>query len=187
MRVAQARADKCIADLTAKEGRAVAACSAVGDGLAERMAANGLHYGTLLEIGTYHGVGAIVLAHFADRVITVDVTPPSDRQALRDIYRWLAPEIAARICQVWVPDNAAKAALVASLAFDMAFIDGGHSELQTALDFRITRKCGTCLFHDYPMSGSGCDGPGIVLDRARDAGDGVVTNDEPFGWWRAAE
>ena len=49
-----------------------------------------------------------MLAHFADRVITVDVTPPSDRQALRDIYRWLEPDIAARICQVWVPDNAAK-------------------------------------------------------------------------------
>ena len=186
MRAAQDRAEQCIAALTAKEGKAVAACSSVGDGLADRMAGNGLHYGIILEIGTYHGASAVVLAHFADRVITVDVTPPSDRQALRDIYRWLAPEIAARICQVWVPDNAAKATLVASLHFDMAFLDGGHSEMQTALDFRITRKCGTCLFHDYPMSGSGCDGPGIVLDRASDENDGVVTTCEPFGWWRAA-
>ena len=186
MSVACDRANTLIRQLTEKEGDVVAKCSSVGDGLAEQMDATGKRYRRILEIGTLYGVGAIVLAHFAENVITVDVTPLSEREPLMDIYRWLPPDIRSRIAQVWVPDNDAKRMLVGALTFDMAFIDGGHSELQTTIDFEITRRCGTLLFHDYPTSGSGCIGPGIVLDGARERDDGVVTTDPPFGWWRAA-
>ena len=185
MSTARERAEKTIANLVEKEGNKVCACSSVNDGLAAQMEGNGKRYRRILEIGTFHGVSAVVLTHFADTVITIDVTPPSERQALREIYRWLSVGMKSQIATVWVPDNDAKRLLVNGLDFDMAFIDGGHSELQTTIDFEITRRCGTLLFHDYPMSGSGCAGPGIVLDGARERGDGVVTTDPPFGWWRA--
>jgi len=179
------RAEKAmglIGQLAEKVGFDPFAQSSVGDGLAAQMEANGKHYRTILEIGTLRGVSAVVLAHFAENVITIDV---ERHKQLPDILKWLPRDTAQRISTVLVTDNDSKARLVNALSFDFAFIDAGHSELQVSIDFGLCRKCGAMLFHDYPMSGSGCNGPGLVLDAARDRGDGVVTTDPPFAWWRA--
>lgn len=176
------KANDLVRRLGEKTGIDLLAQSSVGDGLAAQVESLGRRFRTILEIGTLRGVSAIVLAHFAENVITIDVERNRD---LGEIYKWLPRDIGQRIGTVLVPDNDAKARRVNALNFDFAFVDAGHSELQVSIDFGLCRKCGIVLFHDYPASGSGCNGPGIVLDGLRERGDGVVTTCEPFGWWRA--
>jgi hypothetical protein len=53
-----------------------------------------------------------------------------------------------------VKDDAEKAALVAGLDFDLAFVDGDHDE-GVAVDFDLVKRCGAVLFHDYAVSRKG--------------------------------
>ena len=178
------KAGRIIETIKGVVGESVVAQSSVGDGLAERIASAlaGRRWNTVLEIGTLRGLSACVLACFAENVITIDCEPHEDR---KKVFAAVDRDISNRISSVIIPDNAAKTILVRHLVFDAAFIDAGHTEGQVSLDFSLAKRCGEMLFHDYPMSGSGCDGVGLVLDAAMAAGDGVVTVCEPFAWWRA--
>jgi predicted O-methyltransferase YrrM len=174
------RAQRRIDSIVEAVGGNVRAQSAVGDGLCKVLhALVAVKPECCVEVGTLRGLSAVALAHFCGTVITIDV----ERQPeLRQVLSLCPRHIRDRICPVIIPDNDAKAALIQRLDFQFAYIDGGHTEGQVALDFALTRRCGRVLFHDYPASGSGCDGVKVVLDKVTD---GVVEPRVPFAWWRA--
>ncbi|HUT37376.1 MAG TPA: hypothetical protein VNE39_28090, partial [Planctomycetota bacterium] len=86
----------------------------------------------------------------------------------------------ANVVPLRVADNAAKAALLDQLGFDLAFLDGDHSRDGVALDFAHTRRCGVVLFHDYAD-------PGFhgVTEFVDSLGEGTILRDVPFAWWFA--
>lgn len=175
------RAKTAVAKIVAQLGKGVLAQSSVGDGLPDVLHSLGRTPQCCLEIGTLRGLSAVVLAHFSQSVITVDLDWNVD---LAKVLALVDREIRNRIAAVQVGDNSDKALFVNRLNFDFAFIDAGHTEGQVAIDFGLTRRCGEMLFHDYPASGSDCDGVGIVLNGAI-AADGNVERRPPFAWWRA--
>ena len=161
-------------------GPDIFASSSVGDGLAERLAAEGKRWRCILEIGTHRAAATVVLACFAETVISIDVV----RQPhVAKVLAALPYNIRDRIATVIVPDNDAKVLLARHLDFDLAFVDGGHTEGQTFLDFAITRECGDVLFHDYPQCGRDARGVGMLVDRVKD---GRFVCAPPFAWWKAA-
>ena len=114
-------------------------------------AMKGRGYRTALEIGTYRGASAAEMAQFCDRVITIDLkhgqlTIDFDRHAF---WRSLGVE---NIDLHLVADDREKAALIAGLDFQFAFVDGAHDERVNA-DFAMVRRCGNVLFHDYEPGG----------------------------------
>lgn len=110
-------------------------------------------YRTVLEIGTYRGVGTAYIAGFVDKVITIDLKegrlekedPSFDRAAF---WRSMGAE---NIELCLVSSNEDKAKLIRSLEFDLAFIDGGKNDI--AEDFAMVSRCGAVLFHDYDDRG----------------------------------
>jgi len=126
-----------------------------GGGVLERVLA-GKGYRTVLEIGTYRGCAAAELAQFCERVVTIDLKRgklESNGEAFDRHAFWRSLGV-ANIDLHLVADDAEKAALVAGLAFDLAFIDGAHDET-VRNDFEITKRCGRVLFHDADDNGPG--------------------------------
>src|SRR5688572_941642 len=85
-------------------------------------------YRTVLEIGTYRGVGAAEISQYVERVITIDLKhgklerlgETHDRHAF---WRSLGID---NIEFIGVDDDAEKARVVNALDFDFALIDGAH-------------------------------------------------------------
>ena len=145
-----------------------------------------------------HGMGAAVLAHFADKVTTIDIV---DRPIADKVLCLL--EVKDRVRRVVVKDNDEKEGIVARTCFDMAFLDGDHTRYGLCFDFAITRRCGTVLFHDYPVSAPPLngdteymmhrypgaptwgDGSGFLLDYIVPAG--RIERGTSFAWWFAPE
>ncbi len=111
----------------------------------------GKGYRTVLEIGTYKGLSAACMAQYVEKVITIDLANGQLEQAGESFDRqalWNELGVADKIELHLVSGNKEKAALIASLDFDFAFIDGAHDE-SVKCDFEMVRKCGAALFHDY--------------------------------------
>lgn len=109
----------------------------------ERIAANGE---CALEIGTYNGLSAVVLARFFKRVVCVTLEEPGvDLDLKRRVWRDLGFD---NIEAVDLPEEAAKRAAIADIPFDFAYLDGDHVNC-TASDFRLVERCGRVLFHEY--------------------------------------
>lgn len=124
-----------------------------GAGVLEHVLGSG-RYRTVLEIGTYHGVGTAFMAKFVDKVITIDLAQGRLEQEDRTFDRkafWKALGVADKIDLRLVKSNEEKAALIRSLKFDLAFIDGGKEDV--AADFASVQHCGAVLFHDYDDRG----------------------------------
>ena len=109
---------------------------------------------TALEIGTYRGVGAAEISQFVDRVITVDlhqgrIEQLGEKWDRNAFWRSLGIEnIELRL----VRDDVEKAALIAGLDFDFAFVDGAHDQ-RVRDDFELVKRCGRVLFHDVDSRG----------------------------------
>ena len=97
---------------------------------------------TALEIGTYNGLTALVLARHFRRVITVDVAQAPLLDAIS------AHHGVENIVYVTVADNAEKARYITGLDFDFAFVDGDH-EHDTVADFALVKRCGAVMFHEH--------------------------------------
>lgn len=116
--------------------------SSVLEGFAAFLKSSGLRGHRCLEIGSWKGLTALVLARCFDQVVSVDVVADPQR------------EIIAAHCGVknvqflTVADNAQKARLIEGLAFDAAYVDGDHMR-DTQGDFDLVRSCGRVLFHEY--------------------------------------
>lgn len=123
-----------------------------GAGVLDHVLGEG-RYRTVLEIGTYRGVGTAYIAGFVDKVITIDLKdgrlekedPSFDRAKF-----WRAMGV-NNIDLRLVSSNAEKADLIKTLKFDLAFIDGGKDDV--AEDFASVSRCGAVLFHDYDDRG----------------------------------
>jgi predicted O-methyltransferase YrrM len=152
-----------------------------GAGVFEQILGSG-KYRHALEIGTYRGVTAAYMAQFCERVTTIDLIegqneklgPPVDRKAF-----WASMGI-DNIDLHLVSDEIDKAAIIASLDFDFAFIDGDHRGSAPARDFALVKACGAVLLHD-------CDGKNGVTHLVRSLPEEQVERMDIFAFWRSHE
>lgn len=95
-----------------------------------------------VEIGTCKGLTAIVLARHFREVVSIDIVPDKERA---EIAKHVG---ATNVRFVTVADNFEKAAVVNTLTFDAAYVDGDHAR-DTATDFALVRRGNRVLFHEY--------------------------------------
>lgn len=133
---------------------------------------------TVVETGTNRGFSALVLEEFCQQVHTFDVKDYPHRQEVFDRFS------KGRLRFHHIHDDAAKAAILAQLKFDFAFVDGNHYKV--ADDFALVETCGRVLFHDYS--------PGFPPENQRshvvrfvDGLLGIRTKQPPFAYWIADE
>lgn len=100
---------------------------------------------TCLEIGTYNGMSAIVLAQYFDRVICVSVDDKPGELLKHNIVKALG---ITNIRFFDCASNEEKAALVRDLDFDFCYQDGDHLN-DTHTDFALVKRCGRVLLHEY--------------------------------------
>lgn len=97
-----------------------------------------------LEIGTYLGMMALLLARLIPKITTIDTCPRTDPYAL-----WNAFGVTGRIDYFAFCDADDIPEFVGETDFDLAYIDGDHSYEGVKRDFEMTRRFGRVLFHDY--------------------------------------
>lgn len=98
---------------------------------------------TCLEIGTFFGTSAALLAYYSDKVVTMDVVFYNEPCRL-----WADCGVVPKIDYYLIENDDDKKYLINQMKFDFAFVDGGHLE-GVNLDFELVKKCGRVLFHDY--------------------------------------
>lgn len=96
-----------------------------------------------VEIGTYEGFTAQILAEKCARVETFDI-----RDYLAKYKIWYMHNVKRNINFHLIKNDVEKEKLINDLSFDFAFIDGSHME-GIVKDFELVKKCGSVLFHDY--------------------------------------
>lgn len=115
--------------------------SSVFHGLEKFLADNKVRGRLCFEIGTWHGLTAVVLSRFFDRVITVDV---AHNKLKHDIIDHLGIK---NIRCFDIVDNADKQRVAEQFDFDFAYMDGNHAA-DTEADWEITKRAGRVLFHE---------------------------------------
>ncbi len=100
---------------------------------------------TCLEIGSYNGISAIILAQYFERVVCVSL---DDRPGELLKHRIVAALGIDNIEFVDVEDNEEKAAVIDEMAFDFCYQDGDHLN-DTHSDFELSKRCGRVLLHEY--------------------------------------
>lgn len=98
---------------------------------------------TCLEIGTFHGITAILLSQFFERVVCVSIDEMPVMK--REIVSYLGIK---NIAFYDAKDNAEKARFIHALHFDFCYQDGDHTN-DTQTDFELVKRCGRVLFHEY--------------------------------------
>ena len=98
-----------------------------------------------LEIGTHEGLATSFLTQFCKHIDTIDIRDYYIKYKFWYHYK-LNKIIDAHVCK----SDEAKTALVKTLKFDFAFVDGDHQE-GVLLDWNIVKHCGRVLFHDYKV------------------------------------
>ncbi len=112
----------------------------------KRMQASGAKLGgTCLEIGTFHGITAVILSQFFDRVICVSLDDNKAKLMKHDIVKFLGID---NIRFFDIANNDEKVKLVNQMDFDFCYSDGDHTN-DTLLDFDLVKRCGRVLFHEY--------------------------------------
>jgi len=127
-------------------------------------------YNTVLEIGTYKGMSAALMAQYVSKVITIDLKHgrlERHSEVFKRHELWESLGL-TNIELILVKDNKEKAGVINELQFDFAFVDGAHDKTVKD-DFDMVRKCGNVLFHDYSFNG---------MDRPHDVYDFVNTLDQ---------
>lgn len=100
---------------------------------------------TCLEIGTFHGVTAALLAQHFGQVLCVTIDEPATRSLRDQIIEHLG---VTNVRFFDVANNEMKAELIGRLDFDFCYQDGDHTN-DTLTDFDLVKKCGRVLFHEY--------------------------------------
>ncbi len=101
--------------------------------------------GTCLEIGTFHGISAIVLSQYFDNVVCVTIEDAGAKIIFPQLVSFLGIK---NIQYCNVKDNGEKARLIDQLGFDFCYQDGDHTN-DTLTDFELVKRCGNVLFHEY--------------------------------------
>lgn len=142
---------------------------------------------TVLEIGTYKGVGAAEISQYVDRVITIDLkNGRAERKGeVWDRHAFWASLGITNIDLVLVDDDDEKRALVAAMEFDFALIDGNHEDpAAIAADFEMVKRCGNVLFHDADRRGR--PEKDRVIDFIQALPKHQVTYHDIFALWEAS-
>ena len=95
-----------------------------------------------VEIGTYNGITAIILARYFKEVVSIDIFPHTAKHAIAEFVG------VTNVRFVDIKDNEEKADIINGLDFDAAYSDGDHSN-DTQLDFDLVKRCRRVLFHEY--------------------------------------
>lgn len=137
---------------------------------------------SVLEIGTYRGVSAALMATFCDRVTTLDLIEgqiEKDGERFDRAAFWRHMCVEDKIELFFVCEDADKRAVLAGRSFDLAFIDGGA--VNVAADFELVRHCGAVLFHDYDQTKT----RKVVFDFVNSLPAGEVKIFGMFALWRS--
>lgn len=100
---------------------------------------------TCLEIGTYHGITAIILAQYFRRVVCVSVDNDPSSLLKHEIVKHLNIK---NIDFIDLDNNSQKSKVIDKLDFDFCYMDGDHTH-DTHTDFELVKRCGKVLFHEY--------------------------------------
>lgn len=104
-----------------------------------------LERATCLEIGTYHGISAVILSQYFSRVVCVSVDDHPEELLKQEIIDFLGiRNVRFFDCK----DNAEKADLINQMDFDFCYQDGDHIH-DTHDDFALVKRCGRVLLHEY--------------------------------------
>lgn len=103
-----------------------------------------------LEIGTYYGLSAMILAQYFKRVVCVTLEEDIvGRIAPRDLRKRIWQEVGAKNIECHeIQHDSAKKDLLRTIDFEFAYLDGDHVN-STELDYALTKHCGRLLFHEY--------------------------------------
>lgn len=150
--------------------------SSLFDGLNESLRAWKIRGKRAVEIGTFNGITALVLARYFDEVISIDVLPWTAKHAVKDFAK------VHNVKFIDVANNDEKSAALLGLDFDFAYQDGNH-ETDTQSDFALLRKGGRVLFHEYwEQSKPVWD----LVNKLRGDKDGTVDVRGKLALWKAA-
>jgi len=95
-----------------------------------------------VEIGTYNGITAIILARYFKEVVSFDIFPYTAKHAIAEFAG------VTNVRFVDIKSNEEKAELINALDFDAAYSDGDHAN-DAQSDFDLVKKCKRVLFHEY--------------------------------------
>lgn len=126
-----------------------------------------------VEIGTHHGLTAIVLARFFDEVISIDNTPNELKHKILEFTGL------QNVKFIDIKNNKEKRGLIEGLSFDAAFSDANHHD-DTQFDFDLVSRSGRVLFDEYYK-----DQPPVweLVNKLTKCGD--VVHDWKFALWTA--
>lgn len=149
--------------------------SSLFDGFEESLRAWKIRGKRAVEIGSFNGITALVLARYFDEVVSLDVLPWTAKHTVQ------AFSGVSNVRFIDIKDNDEKAAALLGLEFDFAYQDGNH-EIDTLTDFALLRKCGRVLFHEYwEQQRPVWD----LVNKLRGDGDGKVDVRGKLAFWRA--
>lgn len=133
----------------------------------------GQHYKHIVEIGTCKGIGTALLVDYADKVTTFDI---KCRPTCKPLWDFLG--ITKKIKHIVISDREELYKTVESLKFDLVFIDNGKQLKAIQTNFRISKKCGKVLFHDYS------DGWKTIKNFIDSLDESKLIKKPPFVLWR---
>lgn len=126
-----------------------------------------------VEIGTWKGLTAIVLARYFDEVVSIDIHPNEEKHRIAEFLG------VTNVRFIDVKDNAEKAEVIKALEFDAAYVDGDHAR-DTESDFSLVERCGHVLMHEHwnPQ-------PAVINLFASLRNHGIVTLQGKFAIWKS--
>src|SRR3990167_9532344 len=140
--------------------------------------------GRILEIGTYYGYSAAVLAQAAPRakIITLNPTPWEAQDARANLAHFENVSVVERYSWDYLE------MLAPDWMFDMIFVDGDHKAIKRDLPYWARlREGGLIVFHDFSPNGSARACPpvyralaGVAAHMGREF-DVLVIDDEQIG------
>lgn len=123
--------------------------------------------GLVVEIGSAYGYSAIQMAQAgAELVVAIDPHVGENPDSLERMVVNVAVHGLQDRVTIWCTKSAAALPLLEPGMFDLAFVDGDHSEHAVALDireaWRLLKPGGTLAAHDYGEDS--CGGVKLALD-----------------------
>ncbi len=106
-------------------------------------------HGTVIEIGTYNGMTASVIAEYAKRVHTFDVCVRPEAQKVTEFLGHKHVTFHRVDPQNVQAEEDEIARIIREEAVTLAFVDGEHYGIDPARDYGMVKAVKHVLFHDY--------------------------------------